>query len=118
MYTLLIGTVDESNEDEQSALNHRNNKGATPLVEAIEHDFPALVKTLIAAGSSLKEGMYNDEGTVLHVAASMNRASCLEVMSEGEDCNLAAFKKMLVVKDRLKMIPVMVTEDSTCIEVS
>ena len=90
----------------------------TPLVLAIENDCPGSVKTLIAAGSSLEKGIDRVDETALHVAARLNRASCLEVMSEGKDNYLTEFEKMLVVKNKLKMIPVMVTEDPTCIEVS
>ena len=71
------------------------------------------------AGCSLRIGIDSVDKTAVHLAAKLNRAKCLEFMVDGaSDEVIEQLKKILVLKNKFKLVPVMLTEDTACIEVS
>ena len=84
---------------------------------AITEDCPNSVNKLILAGSPMKDhGQDEDKNTAVHLAAKLNSVACLKAM-----CNIEGsadeWKKLLIAKNKMKMIPVMLTEDTACIQV-
>ncbi|KAI6660692.1 Serine/threonine-protein phosphatase 6 [Oopsacas minuta] len=112
---------DNSDSSDSYAVNdvlyQKNYARLTPLLLAIKENCPNSVRKLIAACCSMRIGLDKDDKTAVHYAARLNRAECLEIMSNVEDDNLEDYKKILVLKNKLKLIPVMLAEDTASIKI-
>ena len=118
---MFIDSVSDSSDscaNDVSPMDQLNNAQLTPLLLAIKEDCLDSVGKLVGAGCSLKIGVDSIDKTALHLAAKLNRAKCLEVIIDrASEEVIEQLKKILVLKNKFKLVPVMLTEDTACIEV-
>ncbi len=74
MALLLIG--------QGSDIGHKDNDGWTPLIHAVVHDMPRLVRLLITKGANIEDRMISSEMTPLLAAGMMGRTECAEILMQ------------------------------------
>ena len=107
----------DSSGDTDNLFYQTNDSNLTPLFLAIKEDLPKSVSKLLSAGCDMANHGQDDNNTAVHSAADLNRAACLEAMREDKTA-AAEWKQLLTAKNKFKMIPVMLTEDTASIQVT